>query len=299
MDEYDYGYEQEGPSQQKTLRGYQIIIVVLAVILFALTFIYFRQMRNQREDFDIERRELNDQFASLMGDYEGLRTTNDTINMQLGLERMKADSLMESLANERNLSRAKIKQYEKELGTLRTVMREYVHQIDSLNTLNKTLISENVEYRQQVTSERLARAKAEETSAELSAKVRRGQVVNARDIVLTPLNRNDREVTRANRAERLRVDFVLAANELAQPGERAVYVRIIGPENFLLTTNTGALFDFEGEMTTYSAMREVDYQNDDLGVSLYYNGGGITAGTYRIEVFFDGNRVGSREILLR
>ena len=32
-----------------------------------------------------------------------------------------------------------IKKYEKELGTLRTIMKRYVHQIDSLNTINSNL----------------------------------------------------------------------------------------------------------------------------------------------------------------
>lgn len=56
----------------------------------------------------------------------------------MGIERQRADSLMQRLKQERSWSLAKIKQYEKEVGTLRTIMRGYLHQIDSLNTLNKS-----------------------------------------------------------------------------------------------------------------------------------------------------------------
>jgi hypothetical protein len=73
----------------------------------------------------------------------------------------------------------------------------------------------------------------------------------------------------------LKVDFVLSANELANPGERTVYIRITSPDGYLLTTDA-ATFDFEGSPTIYTASREVDYQNDDLDVGLYYNGDGIT-----------------------
>lgn len=299
MEDYDYGYEQDNPGSQKKVRGYQIIIVVLAVILAALSFIYFRQMDSLKEDFALEREGLNNQFTALMGDYDNLRTTNDTIKYQLGMERQKADSLMTSLAKERSLSLAKIRKYEKELGTLRTVMREYVHQIDSLNNLNKSLIRENVGYRQQVATERMRADKAEETAGELSTKVRQGSVVQARNISLRPLSKNDREVSRANRAERLRVDFTLAANALAEPGERAVYVRITGPDGYLLANSGGGVFQSDGESKSFSAAREVDYQNQDLGVSLYYSGSGIVSGKYQLEIYFDGHRIGSTEILLK
>lgn len=299
MEDYDYGYEQENPEPQKKLRGYQIIIVVLAVILAVLTFLYLKKVETLKEDFEIEREGLNHQFEMLMGDYDNLRTTNDTISYQLGVERHKADSLMSSLAKERNLSASKIRKYEKELGTLRTVMRGYVKQIDSLNTLNKSLIRENVGFRQQVATERMRADKAEESVGELSTKVRQGSIVQARGISLNPLNKNDRAVSRAKNAERLRVDFTLAANALTEPGERTVYVRITGPDGYLLPNSGGGVFQSEGENKTYSASREVDYQNQDLGVSLFYTGSGITAGKYLVEIYFDGLRIGSNEILLK
>lgn len=298
MEEYDYGYD-ENPAPHKTIRGYQIIIIALAVILAVLSFIYFKQMSNLKEDFAIERQELTTQFENLMGDYDNLRIENDTINLQLAEQRHRADSIMDRLANERTLNRNKIRAYEKEIGTLRTVMQGYVHTIDSLNTLNRSLITENREFRQQVTSERLRAEKAEETAQELSTKVRQGSVVRARDIKLVPLSNNDREVQRASRAAQLRVDLVLSANELASPGERPIFVRITGPDNYLLSNNAGAVFVFEDENRTYSAVRDIDYQNQDLGVSLYYKGSGIVSGNYQIEVYMDGYLIGSTEINLR
>ena len=59
------------------------------------------------------------------------------------------------------------------------------------------------------------------------------------------------------------------------------------------------LFDFEGDKITFSAARQVDYQNNDLSVSLFYNGSGITSGKYRVKIYTDGNLIGSNEIILR
>ena len=84
---------------------------------------------------------------------------------------------MERLQNERNINRATIRKYEKELGTMRDIMRHYVKQIDSLNQLNRSLTQENVAFRQQVNDERIRAQAAEERASELSNRVKVGAIV--------------------------------------------------------------------------------------------------------------------------
>ncbi|HBG53034.1 MAG TPA: hypothetical protein DDW70_02290, partial [Rikenellaceae bacterium] len=43
----------------------------------------------------------------------------------------------------------RIREYEKELGTLRSIMRSYIHQIDSLNTLNLALRQDATQAREE------------------------------------------------------------------------------------------------------------------------------------------------------
>ena len=113
------------------------------------------------------------------------------------------------------------------------------------------------------------------------------------------LNKRNKEVTRIKNAERLRVDFVLSANELAVPGNKAIYLRITSPDGYVLTTDQMPTFEFEGELLSYSAMREVDYQNADLEVGIYYNSTGFAAGTYQIELYMEGRMIGSTEVVMR
>lgn len=289
--------DQQGGS--KSLKGYKIIIILLVVILGAISFQYFRQIRQLRADFAVERDTLTNRLANIITDLDGLKTENDSISYNLGVERLKADSIMERLQKERSINRATIRKYEKELGTLRTTMRHYVGQIDSLNRLNQSLVAENVTFRKQVTTEKMRADAAEEAAQEMSNKIRTGAIVNARDISLQALNNNDKTVSRVARAERLRVNFTLSSNNLAKPGERAVYVRLIGPDGYVMSNDPDALFSYQGDAITYSAMREIDYQNSDLSVSLYYNGQGIVSGTYKIEVYMDGTLAGEGEQLMR
>ena len=288
---------------QKSIRGYRIVIIILSVILVALSALYYGIHRQQMRDNELlqaDRDSIQSDLGRLMTDYDNLQISNDSISANLTIERERADSLMTRLKKERSWNLAKIKQYEKEVGTLRSIMKSYVRQIDSLNTLNKKLIKENVSYRKEISSANLRAEMAEEKAAELDNKVRIGAVLRARDISLTALNVNSREVTRVKNASRLRVDFVLSANELAEPGNKAIYVRITSPDGYVLTTEEMPTFEFEGERLSYSAMREVEYDNTkDLDVGIFYTSKGFTAGTYRIQLYCEGRLIGQAEIAMR
>lgn len=290
------------PDSGKSIRGYRIVIIILSVILVAISALYFGIHRQQMLDNELlraDRDSIQNDLGRLMEDYDNLHVANDSISASLDIERSRADSLMTQLRKERRWSLAKIKQYEKEVGTLRTVMRGYLHQIDSLNSLNQKLITENISYRKEISSATLRAEMAEEKAAELDNKVRAGAVIKARGIRLTGLNARNKEVSRIRNAERVRVDFVLTANELTTPGNKAVYMRLTSPDGYVLTTEAMPTFEYEGERLSYSAMREVDYQNQDLEVGIYFDSSGFAAGTYLVQLYCDGYMIGSAEIAMR
>lgn len=295
----DYNVNDVDAKSKKSVKGYQILTIILIVVLLGVSFIYFRQTSQLKKEYRIEKDTLTMRIGNLITELDNIQVENGTIRENLDTERLRADSLLEKLQGERTLNRATVRKYEQELGTMRAIMRRYVHQIDSLNQLNRTLTAENVNIRQQANIERLRADAAEEKADELSRQVRTGAIVKARDIKILALNSNDRVVPRASRAERLRVDFILSANEITTPGLRNVYARIAGPDGYVLAGDTESLFDFEGDKITYSATREVDYRNEDLAVGLYYNGVGIVSGTYTVEIYMDDARIGTGETFLK
>ncbi|MDR2890840.1 MAG: hypothetical protein LBV18_04470 [Alistipes sp.] len=300
QDEYEYEDDYAAGNQAgKSLKGYKVVVVLLAVILVAVSGLYFYQSHQQKAEYMAEKELLLGDMQVLSEDLSNLETTNVALGDSIIMQRNRTDSVMGALAKERSMNRATIRRYEKELGLMRTVMAGYIHTIDSLGRLNRRLIDENVGMRREITTERLRADMAEERASDADVKIRQGARVLARDMRLVLLNANDREVTRAARAKRLRVDFTLSANSLANPGNRPVWVRVTGPEGYVLANPSSATFDHEGDPLVYSAMREVDYQSSDLEASVFYSGGGITAGTYRVEVFMDGLMAGVTEILLR
>ena len=296
--EDDYDQYEEQQVDNKAVRGYRIVIIILAVILVALSVVYFNMHREQAAEYALleeDRTKIQGDLDSLIVSFDDLKIQNDSIAASLE----EANQIMEQLKNERRLNYAKIRAYEKEVGTLRTVMQGYIRQIDSLNNINQKLTKENVSYKKQISTEKLRAEMAEERAAELNNKVRAGAVIRARSITLKTLNNKGKEVTRVKMAARLYVDFALSANDLAEPGNRPVYVCITSPEGYLIANADAATFSFEGEPKVYSAMREVDYDCSDLGVGIYVNGNGFTAGTYHVEIYVDGRLAGANDSALR
>lgn len=307
-EEYDYDNDDEESAEddnqrmKKVLKGYRIIIIALVAVMGLLTFQHFRLVEEQKENFRVERDALNGEINGLITEMDNLIITHDSVSNELmaniTTERNRADSLMNKLRSERDLNYKKIRQYEKELGTLRTIMQRYVHQIDSLNTLNQKLASENIIIRKEKAAESTRANIAEERAEELNNQIRLGSIVKTRNVSLVALNSGGSERSKASRVSKFRADMVLTANELTLPGPRNVYIRIIAPDGMVLSGGVDCVMEFEGDLKTYSAAREVDYANEDLSVSVFFDYDNIVKGVYTVEIYMDGYLIGEDELAL-
>lgn len=301
-DNYEYDSEYQDNSVDKSIKGYRVAIIILAVILAAISVLYFGMYHQQREDMAFlaqERDAVEANLVDLMDDFSELEVENSAIADSLSAERMRADSIISQLKRERTFNYNKLRQYEKEVGTLRTIMQGYLKQIDSLNTLNKKLITENVSYRKEITSAQLRAELAEERAEELDIQIKQGAVIRATGVSITMLNDRGNDVSRARRASTLRTNFTLAANDLSNPGDKTIYLRLFSPDGFVLTTDALPSFSHEGEQLTYTASREVEFKGQELPVSIFFKGEGFSDGLYKVELYCEGFLIGSSELELR
>jgi hypothetical protein len=295
--------ESNNQEKSKAVVFLSILIVVLAIVLLVVGWMYYQKNRdseNMQVQLTAEKDSIAKNLKGLMADYKTLETTNDTINQKLQTEQDRVKKLYSQIQSERNISYSKIKEYQRELGTLRTIMKDLLHDVDSLNAVNQKLIVENVKIKEEATTAKKTVKELEQKTEELNSQVEKGSVIKARSIVAMAVSRKGNEVTRAKRVEKLRVCFTLSENAIAKTGVRDAYIRIIGPDQFVLAKAETDLFDFQGEKIVYSAKREVDYQNKDIDLCIFYdNKGELVAGKYQATVYVDGNLVGSGEFMLK
>ena len=297
-------YEVELMARERSIKGFRAALIV--VILLLIPSLYFTvtwglKAKVIEEDYAIvesARMLFEEQNAMLQRDAESLVTELQQLkdrNDTMMLKYQEAVVMLEQLQREKTYNYEQLARYKKEVNTLRGVMKGYLRQIDSLNTINNTLQAQNVAYKKEISTAQMRADVAEEKADELGTKIRIGAVIRASGIRMVALNDRNKEVKRIKQAARLRVDFELTANELAEPGEKSIYICITSPDGYVLSPANMILFRFEGEDIAASAMRKVDYDNQSVPVSIFYDGAAFERGTYKVDIYIDGRHSGSQE----
>ena len=275
-------------------------LAAVAVLLAgALAYIWYQKSSLVKE-LTIDKEELTAQMIELQNDYASLSSDYDTINSQLDSSREEVSQLIERIKQTEATNRSKMRQYEKELGTLRSIMRNYIVQIDSLNTLNKKLTADAAAARREAAESKKREAELNKTVESLSGQVAAGSVIKARGIRIEAYNASDKVTDRSSRVVRLLTSLSLVENDLAPKGPVRIYIRVKGPDGILLTNSTQRTFEVAGEPMICSASREVDYQGKEVDLSIYLNDiPEYVKGIYTVEAYTEQTMLGSAELMLR
>ncbi|HEX2922344.1 MAG TPA: hypothetical protein VHO50_14370 [Bacteroidales bacterium] len=272
--------------------------IILGVLLIFLIFMYFDQ-RGKRIEMETELTQEKDSLAGVLrgmvAAYDTMKTANDTLNAGLQKERDRIVQLLSVNATNTQL----IKRYRNEISTMREIMKSYIVQIDSLNSRNKILSAENTEIRSQMDEMANTNTELSKVREELTSKVETASVVMATNIVATSLNKNAKETKRLNYLDKLRLCFTLRANPIASSGTKDVFLRILRPDSLVISSSADNLFEYKGNQLIYSAMRQVDYMNQDIDMCIFVdNNGDFVIGNYSVELYLDNNIIGQTTFAL-
>lgn len=286
--------------EEQNLKKVMYALIAVAVLLAGTLAYIWYQKSSLVKDLTMEKEELTEQMIALQNDYATLSSDYDDINLQLDSSRLEVQMLIEKITQTEATNRSKIRQYEKELGTLRSIMRNYIVQIDSLNTLNKQLTADAAAARREAAESRRKQQELSKEVENLSGQVAAGSVIKARGIMIEAYNASDKVTDRSSRVVRLLTTLSLVENDLAPKGPVRVYIRVKGPDGILLTNDSQRTFEVNGEPMICSASREVDYQGKEVELSIYLNDvTGYVKGIYTVEAYTEQTRLGSAELMLR
>ena len=290
-------------AEQKSNGGLKAAMIAMIVVALGLGAALYYVMSSKNKlvnELNDEKADLTEQIVALQSDYENLSSEYDSINAQLDSSREELAQLVERVKKTEATDRAKIRQYEKELGTLRSIMRGYITQIDSLNTLNHRLTEEAAVARQEATETQRRNEELSKQVEDLTGKITASSGIKAHNFVMYAFNNNDKVTDKANRVVRFLVNLTLAQNDLAPRGPVRVYVRVTDPEGNLLSDGRGTTFTYGGQTFEASASREVDYQGEEIDLGIYINNiGAFQKGIYTVDAYTTQAQLGHGELLLR
>ena len=188
----------------------------------------------------------------------------------------------------------------KKMTQLQEISQRYVRQMDSLYTVNRELVAENERIREEYQNERRQNTNLTRQKEELTNKVNQAATMRISNYRAKAVrfkgSGKESDTDRAARAERIRIDFTVAANELIKPGTKLFYVRIADPNRAIISKGSGDEYSFKsnGETLQFTEKVRVNYDGTETAVRAYYvkpDAYELMPGTYFIDVYEEGGKV--------
>ncbi len=291
-------------------RNLVIIILVLVVLALAGIGYYFYSDSKQKEIelsevvemMNQEKDRVEDEFVDLTYQFDGYTSTirNDSLLKLLDSEKARVQELLDELRNTKATNARKIKELKDELDSVRKIMMHLVSQIDSLNTENLLLKSENKEIRMKYEASSQTVSQLSKERENLHEVVTRASKLEVVAFNVSTLNDRNRKTNIFSRITTLQFDYTIAKNITAEPGKKILYVRITRPDGEILTKSNDNVFPFENRKITYSAKKDYEYGAEALEDIIYWKVEEILqTGTYRVDFFTDGDIIGSYTFVLK
>jgi len=189
----------------------------------------------------------------------------------------------------------------RENETLRTIMKGYVQQIDSLNTLNLRLSSDLDITRTELSSTASERDTYKQTAEEAAAKVKQGSKLQAYSFSSEALKGNAKPTNKAKNTAQIKASFTVGANSIAEKGNKSVYLQVIKPDGTIFQNRASNVVSVGSETVAYSDKKDVDYTGEALNMAIYYDLRGEDAqkGNYEVKIYCDGQLIGADRFTLK
>jgi hypothetical protein len=281
------------------------LYAILGVLAIALVFLLVRNnsMKGDLEQLETEkemqRMDFQAEVDSLMKVHNELKESYGELSQELA----EKDSIIQADAVEiKKLLDSQWDYYriKKKVASLQNIAQKYVRQMDSLYTVNRELVAENERIREEYQAERRQNTNLTRQKEELANKVNQAATLKlynySAQAVRFKGGGKETSTDRADRAERIRIDFTVASNDLIEPGTKLFYVRIADPRRAIISKGTGDEYAFQanGETLQFTELVRVNYDGKETPVRAYYvksDNYQMMPGTYFIDVYEQGGKL--------
>jgi len=281
-----------------------ILLLLLIAVLAGWYFSYQQQnaaneekiaeVEQLRQLAEMDKAEMENEYANFAAQYNEMKMqiNNDSLVAQLEAEQRRSEELLAELQRTKSSDAKEIMRLKKELETLRAILKDFVHQVDSLQRLNEALTNENQNLRDanQQAQQHITNLNTERE--QLTEKVNIAAQLDATGIHAQGLNKKGKSEAKIKNVKKFAISFNISRNVTAQAGNRSIFVRITTPTGEVLTR--GGSFPYQNRNLEYSIRKDIEYTGEETPVTVYWDiAETLSAGSYRADIFADGHNIGS------
>jgi Tfp pilus assembly protein PilO len=295
--------EQTSTSRPKVL---MILLVIVIIVLLIWIFFQRNQMNKLIAGKELEKTELQYELDSLIKEHNQIKevygTLSDSLSAKDSIIQANAIEIRRLLDTEWEYNKAR-----KRIASLQKIAQGYVHQLDSLYTINRELTAENEKIRQDFRTEQNRTQTLIKDKEQLSEKMNQAAFIKAYDVTATTYKlkggEKEQPTDKASRTDRVRVCFTIGENPLVQSGKKIIYIRISRPDNVVVIKSKYDTFIFNGQTVPYSIREDIEYTGKSMNLCVNWTKRNTDVpamkGKYTVTVFTEHKEIGSGTFELR
>lgn len=249
--------------------------------------------------------DLKTDFKNMLDTYDRLIEMDQSKADSLNKQKAQISQLLKQLNTNKKLSARELFNLKKENEVLRSIMRGYVKQIDSLNTLNIKLTSVLDETNTKLTETTTERDTYKKDAEQKTEQLKKGAKLQAygfnSEALRMKINNTTEPTTKAKNAIQMRSSFTIGENQIASSGRKSVYLQIIAPNGEVLQSKANNVIETENGQQGYSDKKDIDYNNQAIDLTIYYDlkGQEVGKGNFKVRVYCEGQLIGTDSFTLK
>jgi predicted nuclease with TOPRIM domain len=303
----------ENKSEQNSKKNSNVIyflIVVVVALLGTDVYLWMQKKKDvakivyQSED---EKHRLQTELDSLEAQIEQVNTGKAKLSAEM---QARTDSLQSKIVvlkralAKGQLTVTELKKAQEDIKQLRYFVTKYTADIEELRQQNESLTTERDTLKHQVATVSQKATTLEQQNQELSGKVKVASALKmgAAEVVAYKVKGSGKEVdvNRAGPAKKIKVNFTIASNPVAEKTMHDIFMRVIDPAGNLLVMSDSGVFTADGQELQYTYKTSVDYKDDGTTYTIdWTNPNKFVKGTYTVLLYSDGATMGKTEFTLK
>jgi DNA repair ATPase RecN len=299
---------------EKTSKKNSNVIYFLIVVVIALigtdVYLYYQKKKDVAKiiyQSDDEKHRLQTELDSLEAQIEQVNTGKAKLSAEM---QSRNDSLQAKIVllkralAKGQLSKDDLRKAQEDIKQLRYFVTKYTADIEELRQQNASLTTERDTLRTQVATVSEKATTLEQQNQELTTKVKAASALKmgAAQVVAYKIKGNGKEsdVNRAGPAKKIKVNFNIVNNPVAEKGLHDIYMRIVDPTGNLMVMSDSGVFTADGGELQYTYKTSIDYKDDGAPYTIdWTNPDKFVKGTYTVILYADGFTMGKTEFKLK
>jgi hypothetical protein len=300
---------QTGQTPKKNSNVIYFLIVVVLALLATDVYLYLQKNKSDTKIVyqNDEKTRLQTELDSLEAQIEQVNVgkTKLSATMQAKNDSLKAKIrvLRVELAKGK-LTVAELAKAQEDVKQLRYFVTNYTAQIEELKKQNTSLTAERDTLKTVVKAVSQKDSVLAKQNQDLGTKVKVASAIKlaTSDVVAYKIKGSGKEVevSRANPAKKIKINFTVASNSVAEKAMHDVYVRIIDPTGNLITSNDSGTFNADGQDLQFTYKTAIDFKDDGSGYTIdWQNPAPFQKGNYTVLLYADGYTMGKTGFMLK